>query len=115
LARYCNIDYDREMTIVAERFEDGEKRLIGMARLVVEPDGETGEIAIVVGDPWQDMGLGTKLLDHIIEVGRDMGLHMIFGEILAENTKMIHLCYKRGFNLRRRDEETYIATLTLKE
>jgi len=115
LASYCNIDYSREMTIVAERSENSSKMIIGMTRLVAEPDGEKGEIAIVVGDPWQNLGLGTKMLDHIINIGRDMGLKTIFGEILAENTKMIHLCYKRGFKIERIDEESYLASLDLAE
>jgi len=115
LASYCNIDYSREMTIVAEISENNSKKILGMARLVVEPDGEKGEIAIVVGDPWQNLGLGTRLLDHIIEVGRDMGLKMIFGEILKENTRMLHLCYKRGFKIEEMDEESYLASLDLTE
>jgi len=115
LASYCNIDYSREMTIVAERSEEGSRMILGMARLVVEPDGERGEIAIVVGDPWQNLGLGTKMLDHIIRVGRDMRLKTIFGEILAENTKMLHLCYKRGFKIERLDEESYLASIDLTE
>jgi len=113
LASYCNIDYSREMTIVAERSENGSRKILGMARLVVEPDGEKGEIAIVVGDPWQNRGLGTRLLDHIIDVGKDMGLKMIFGEILAENTRVLHLCYKRGFKIERVDEESCLASLEL--
>jgi len=113
LASYCNIDYSREISIVAEESEDGSKRIIGMTRLVVEPDGERGEIALVVGDPWQNLGLGTRMLDHIIEVGKDTGLKTVFGEILAENTRMIHLCYKRGFKIERIDEESYMASLEL--
>ena len=113
LASYCNIDYSREISIVAEETEGDSNRVIGMARLVVEPDGEKGEIAIVVGDPWQNLGLGTRLLEHIIDVGRDMGLKTIFGEILAENTRMIHLCYKRGFKIEWVDEESYLASLDL--
>jgi len=115
LASYCNIDYSREISIVAEESENDSKRIIGMARLVVEPDGEKGEIAIVVGDPWQNLGLGTQLLNHIIDVGKDMRLKTIFGEILVENTRMIHLCYKRGFKIEKLDEETYLASIDLIE
>jgi len=113
LASYCNIDYSREITIVAERSPKGSRKILGMARLVVEPDGERGEIAIVVGDPWQNRGLGTRLLDHIINVGKDMGLKTIFGEILAENTRMIHLCNKKRFKIEQLDEESYLASLDL--
>ncbi len=115
MARYCNIDYDREMTMVAEITRDKERRLIGMIRLVVEPDGESGEIAAVVGDPWQNLGLGSKMLDCIIEIGGDMGLKRIFGEIMAENTRMIHIFHTRGFEMKPVDEETCIATLHLEK
>ena len=112
-ARYCNIDYDREMTVVAERTEEGTRKIIAMVRLIMQPDGERGEIAVVVGDPWQNLGLGSKMLDHIIDIGKDIGLKAIFGEILAENTKMIHLCNKTGFEIKRLDEENFLVTLDL--
>lgn len=113
LARYCNIDYDREMTIIAERTENDEKMMIGMVRSVVEPDGVRGEIAVVVGDPWQNLGLGSCMLDYIIEISEDMGLETIFGEILKENYRMMHICNTRGFEIKRVDDETYLATLDL--
>jgi len=115
MARYCNIDYDREMSIVAELVDDGKRRVIGMVRIVIEPDGQSGEVAVVVGDPWQNRGLGTMMLDYIIEISRDMGLKRVFGEILAENTKMMHICYTRGFEIKPVDEETYLATLNLEK
>jgi acetyltransferase len=114
LARYCNIDYDREMTIIAERTENDEKKMIGMGRLVVQPDGMRGEIAVVVGDPWQNLGVGSCMFDYIIEISKDMGLETIFGEILKENHRMMHICNTRGFNIERVDDETYLATLYLR-
>jgi acetyltransferase len=113
LARYCNIDYEREMVMVAELTEQGSRRITGMVRLVVQPDGESGEVAVVVGDPWQNRGLGSELFGYIIEAAKDMGLKSLFGEILAENTKMTHICYKKGFEVKRVDEETCLATLKL--
>ena len=113
LARYCNIDYDREMTIVAELKEKGRKQIAGMVRLIVEPDGESGEVAVVVGDPWQNRGLGSLLFRYIVDVARDMELKKVWGEIMAENTRMLHICYKEGFQIKRLDEETYIAELSL--
>lgn len=113
LASYCNIDYDRELTIAAERTEEGARKIVGIVRLVVEPDEKRGEIAVVVGDPWQNLGLGSKMFDHIINIGKDIGLRTIFGEILAENTKMLHLCKKRGFEIKSLDERNYQATLNL--
>ena len=114
VARYCNIDYDREIGVVAEINENGVKHLVGLATLIVQPDGESGEISVVVGDPWQNKGVGTILIDHLIEIGRDMGLKKLFGEFLAENTKIAHICRKKGFEIKSLDEETCIATLNLR-
>lgn len=96
LTRYCNIDYDREMAIVAE-VQQEKKRIIGMARLILEPGRKSGEYAVAVGDEWQGQGLGSKLLDYIIEIGRSMGLETIYGYVMTDNVKMIHLCAEKGF------------------
>jgi len=114
IARYCNIDYDREIGVVAEINEEGIKRLIGLATLIIQPNGESGEISVVVGDPWQNKGVGTILMDHLIKIGEDMGLKKLFGEFLAENTKIAHICRKKGFEIKPLDEETCMAILKLK-
>jgi len=113
VVRHCNIDYGREMTIVAETETEGRRRLMGMANLIVQPDGESSEISIVVGDPWQNKGLGSAMMDHLIEVGRDMGQKRLFGESLADNRKILHILQKRGFEIKKVDEETCIAILNL--
>ena len=113
LTRYCNIDYDREIAIVAEKKEDKKRRMIGVARIVLEIGRKRGEFAVVVGDEWQGHGLGSKLVDYIIEIGKDMGLETIGGDILSKNLKMIRLCTKKGFKMERVDEETKKATLKL--
>ncbi|HML02184.1 MAG TPA: bifunctional acetate--CoA ligase family protein/GNAT family N-acetyltransferase [Candidatus Bathyarchaeia archaeon] len=112
MTRYCNIDYDREIAIVAEVQKD-KNRIIGVVRLISEPDRESGEYAIVVGDQWQGIGVGSKLLDYIIEIGKDMGLKTIVGYVILSNSAMLHMCTRRGFVMEPFDEETMKATLTL--
>jgi acetyltransferase len=112
LTRYCNIDYDREMSLVAEIQQDGRK-IIGAVRLILEPGRNCGEFAVVVGDPWQGHGLGSKLLDNIIEIGKEMGLETIYGYVIADNAKMISLCTKKGFVFEPAEEEISKATLKL--
>ena len=56
--RYCYIDYDREIAMVAETGEGGQRRLVGVGRLVADPDHETVEYAVLVSDAWQNRGLG---------------------------------------------------------
>ena len=96
LTRYCNIDYDREMAIVAETQQD-KRRIIGAVRLITEPGRNCGEFAVVVGDRWQGHGLGSKLLDYIIEIGREAKLDEIYGFVISENVKMMNTCAKKGF------------------
>ncbi|NIO36888.1 GNAT family N-acetyltransferase, partial [Candidatus Bathyarchaeota archaeon] len=114
LTRYCNIDYNREIAIIAEAKEDEKKKIIGVARLILQPGRKLGEFAVVVGDPWQGLGLGSKLVDYIVEVGKDMGLESIYGDVMARNRKMLRLCTKKGFKMEPIDEEITKAKLDLK-
>jgi acetyltransferase len=112
LTRYCNLDYDREIAIVAE-LPNGDRKIIGAVRLIVEPDGKSGEFAVLVGDSWQGLGLGSKLIDYIASIAKDMHLEKIIGYVIPNNYKMIRLCEKKGFAMETLDEDTVIASLTL--
>lgn len=113
LTRYCNIDYNREIAIVAEKGKNEERRIIGAARVIVHPDRKRGEFAVAVGDEWQGQGLGSKLVDIAIEIGKDLSLESIYGDVLSNNLKMFQLCTKKGFKMEPIDEETAKATLSL--
>ncbi|MDW8022612.1 MAG: bifunctional acetate--CoA ligase family protein/GNAT family N-acetyltransferase [Nitrososphaerota archaeon] len=113
--RYCNIDYDREIAIVAELTENGKRKIIGTARVSLDPDGKSGELAFLVADPWQGLGLGTKLVDYVIEICRERGLETIYALMVPENLKAIELMKKFGFTLKYTEEGVIKGTLTLKE
>jgi acetyltransferase len=113
--RYCNIDYDREIAIVAELTEGGRRKILGVVRLIIEPNGKIGEIAFIIADPWQHLGLGTKMVDYMIEICKDRGLEAIYGIMLPDNHRAIRLMNKMGFNIEHLDEGTVKATLDLKE
>lgn len=66
--RYCNIDYDREIAIVAELTEDRRKKILGVVRLCIEPNSKKGEVAVIVADPYQGLGLGSKMVNYMIEI-----------------------------------------------
>lgn len=113
--RYCNIDYNREMAIVAELAEEGIRKLIGVVRVSIEPDRKTGEIAFIVADPWQGLGLGSKLVDYMIEICRDKKLETLYGIMLPENTQAINLMKKKGFAIKYLDDGIVKGTLDLEE
>jgi acetyltransferase len=97
LIRFCNIDYDREMAIVAELMEGTQRRIIGIGRLIIEPDFKSGEYAVLVHDDYQGKGLGYKLVDLIIGIAQDKGLEEIYGKVLTENERMLNMARKLGF------------------
>jgi len=113
--RYCNIDYDREIAIVAELNEDGRRGILGVARVNLEPDRKKGEIAFIVADPWQGLGLGTKLVDYVIEIAKEMGVEVLYAIMLEDNYRAINLAKTMGFVLTRQEDGTVKGTLNLKE
>ncbi len=113
--RYCNIDYDREIAIVAELTEDGRRKILGVVRVPIEPDKKTGEIAVIVADPWQGLGLGSKMMDYMIEICKDKKLETIYGVMLSDNYQAINLMKKMGFTIKYLPDGTVKGTLNLKE
>jgi acetyltransferase len=113
--RYCNIDYDREIAIVAELSEENRKRILGVGRLSIEPDGKTGELAFIIGDQWQGQGLGTKVVDHVLEIAKEMGVETVYAIMLPDNRRALNLTKKMGFKLESLDDGTVKGTLDLKE
>jgi acetyltransferase len=114
LVRYCNIDYDREMAIVAELKENDRKRMIGIARLICDREFRSGEFAVLVHDAFQAKGIGYKLVDVIIGIAAEKGLESIFGEVLSDNRRMLAVCAKLGFTIEEADEETTRVSLALR-
>ena len=97
LTRFCNIDYDRDMAIVAELKRDRTRRIIGIGRVVMEPDLKKCEIAVLVHDDFQRKGLGHKLSEVLIGIAKEKGLSEIYGLVLTENETMLRLARKLGF------------------
>ena len=112
LARYCNLDYDRQIAIVAE-LQQSNGQIIGAGRVIAEPNGKSGEFAVLVCDSWQSLGLGSMLMDHLVSVAKDMRLERIFAHVLSNNYKMIRLSMKKGFKMETLDAETVKASLNL--
>ncbi|MFE0758698.1 GNAT family N-acetyltransferase [Inquilinus sp. NPDC058860] len=96
-ARLTQIDYDREMALVAEAEEDGRRAILGAVRIIADPDGETAEYGIMVRSDLKGHGLGHRLMSEIIDYARSRGLKRIFGEVLRENVTMLRMAEELGF------------------
>lgn len=101
LARFTQIDYDREIALVAFDDDPGAERLLGVARIMGDPDGKKGEFAVVVGDPWHGKGIGSSLLQNCLSIAERMGFQRVWGIVLPENRSMLALGKKLGFQINR--------------
>ncbi len=113
--RYCNIDYDREIAMVAELLEDGRRKILGVSRVSIEPDGKTGEMAFIVGDKWQNLGLGTKMVDYTLDIATMMGVESVYAIMLPDNYRALSLTKKMGFDIEYLGDGTVKGSLSLKE
>ncbi len=103
LTRICFVDYDRDMAFVIDRKDPktGEHTVLGAGRLSKSHGVNEGEFAMLISDAHQRQGIGTLLLEKLVQVGRDEGLDRITAEILHENRAMQRVCEKVGFRLHR--------------
>jgi acetyltransferase len=97
--KFCDIDYENEIAIIAEYNSNGKKRNVGVVRLFIDPGRQTGEFAILVADSFQDSGLGTKFMETLFDIGRERGLKSIYGTVLSDNGKMLALVKECGFTI----------------
>jgi acetyltransferase len=113
LARYSQIDYDREMTFVAiaQDAANGHagEDLLGDARAVCDPDNERAEFAIQVAAAWQRKGLGRALMAKLLRHLRSRGVKQVFGECLRSNDGMVALARSTGFTVQPAGEEDIYA------
>jgi acetyltransferase len=102
LARLCFVDYDREIALVAVLHDPKTLKpaIVGVGRLCREHGRPAAEFAVVVSYAWQRRGLGTRLLQRLVDVGRAERLTRISGIILAENGGMRRACERVGFRIR---------------
>ncbi|HEY7423001.1 MAG TPA: bifunctional acetate--CoA ligase family protein/GNAT family N-acetyltransferase [Gemmataceae bacterium] len=98
LIRLCHLDYDREMALAAVLGEGGESRLLGVSRYYLHPETGAAEFALVVSDAYQRQGLGRHLMQRLIAIARERGVQRLVGQVLAENTPMLHLLRVLGFS-----------------
>jgi acetyltransferase len=92
-ARLCQLDYDREMTLLAER----EGTALGVAHFFADPDRRRAEYAIAVRSDWKGRGVGFLLMTRLIAIARQWGIGELVGEVMRENEPMLQMCRELGF------------------
>jgi len=114
LAMLTQIDYDREMALVAVEQSGSREKMLGVARIITDPDGKKAEFSIMIGDPWQGRGVGAQLLLNLLKVARQKSVEKVWGTVLQENIHMQRLGKKVGFAVKFNSEEgAYDLTIDL--
>jgi acetyltransferase len=106
LARFTQIDYDREMAFIATRpGPDGQPETLGVGRIVADPDNVSAEFAVTVRSDLKGKGLGMMLMKKLIDYCRARGTREIVGEALPQNAPVVRLVKKLGFTVGPVDED----------
>jgi acetyltransferase len=92
-ARLTQIDYDREMALVAL----SDRTVLGIARYFADPDRLSAEYAIAVLSDWHGRGVGYVLMNRLIAIARQYGIGELVGEVLRDNRPMLAMCRELGF------------------
>jgi RimJ/RimL family protein N-acetyltransferase len=96
------------MTLLAVVEEDGQETVIAMAQYSVAAYPERCNFAVVVADDWQRRGVGTRLIQTLIDIARAAGIERFEDDVLAENQAMLQLMSKLGFTIVRHEEDSYL-------
>ncbi len=113
LKHFTDIDYERELALIATTPIQGGERQVGVARYVMESSPGYAEFAIVLSDDWQGRGLGTKLLESLVVAAKSNSVRRLVGTTFSMNSGMLRLGRKLGFKLAADPSSATITNLTL--
>ena len=104
LQPFVVIDYTKEMVILAVVPQEKKELILGMAQYLIDERSHTAEVAFVVRDDHQDMGIGAELLSYVTYLARKSGLLGFTAAVLMDNRHMLQLFESMGFIIEKRAE-----------
>jgi acetyltransferase len=116
LARFTQIDYDREIALVALCKTETNEKILGVARVINEIDQKHAEFSVLVEEPWEGKGIGAELLQRCLSITKERNLETVYGQVLSENTQMVALGRKLNFKIKRiADSNEYELVIDLRQ
>jgi len=113
LARFTQVDYDREMALVAVDATSAAPTIVGVARYIMGPDQESAEFAVVVADAWHGKGVARILMTRLVACAKARGLRRLEGLVLRSNRNMLKFTEAFGFRNRDNPEDPEQVSLVL--
>lgn len=104
LQKYVIIDYSKEILMLAILERQGVEEIVGIGQYIIDADTHTAAASFLVGDIWQNRGVGIVLLEYLIEIAKKDGLLGFSATVLAENKPMLRLFDRMDFQMEKRIE-----------
>ncbi len=108
LIRFTQIDYDREMALVAVDEKSIQPNIIGLSQYAVNLNSEDAEFALVIADEWHGRGIGTLLMNKLIEIAKCKNIKKLIGMVFAENDEMLSLVKNLGFEIAHGEDQNIL-------
>jgi len=116
IQEYTSIDYTKEMVILAITKKDKKEEVLGLGQYSIYEKSLTAEVAFLVRDKWQNIGIGMELLSYLTYLAKKDGLSGFTAEVLRENTSMLHLFESMGFDIdKQSDSGMFELKMTFKD
>jgi acetyltransferase len=112
VAQLTQLDYSKAIALIA--LGRNRSEILGVVRLHIDGSFEAGEYAVLVRSDLKGHGLGWRLMELIIEYARAVGLRRIEGQVLSENTSMLKMCNKLGFEILPDPDDATVKLVRLK-
>ena len=96
---YVNVDWNQVMSIVGVLGAPGEGTIIAEARYLLDPDGQWGELAFVVDEPYQHLGISSYLFQLLVRLARERGVNGFWADVLKTNAGMLKVFKNSGMQI----------------
>jgi acyl-CoA hydrolase/RimJ/RimL family protein N-acetyltransferase len=107
------IDYTQQMALLAVTPNNTKRDIIGVAQYFLNPAEPNAEVTLVIRDDYQNRGVGTELLSYLTYLAKNSGLVGFTAEVLIENTPMLRLLKKMGFDIETISEDAGVYEMKL--
>jgi RimJ/RimL family protein N-acetyltransferase len=112
--RLTNIDYHQDLAIVGVVPGPGGDEIVAIAQYFLDPKTQEAEVAFIVQDEWQQKGLGTFLLEYLVQIARQRGVRRFYAKVLPTNRPMLAIFYNSGYRVNTEfDGEAYSVNFDL--
>ena len=115
IQQVANIDYQNELAIVGVVPGVAGEQVVAIAQYFLDPKTQEAEVAFVVQDEWQAKGIGTFLLDYLVQIARQRGVQRFLASVLPTNKAMLAIFHNSGYKVNTKfDGQAYSLGLDLR-